>query len=193
VTRPRIATNPADATDTGHLTELLYDDGENDDCLVCALHGGAVEPGTAEAAVELATRTSATCWALLGYDEDGAFETYHPPSSSITPEQYPLLERIADRGFERVLSLHGLAEDAIVVGGGTDPARKARVRDALAEAVPLPVRTASEGPYGGVNPDNPVNYLAAGDGGVQLELGPPARSTHAGAIEDALADLLDGW
>ena len=80
--RPLLTTNPIEVTDTGHLTELLYDDGENDEVLVCAAHGGAVEPGTAEQAIELATRLGATCWACVGFDTDAGAADYPQPTCS---------------------------------------------------------------------------------------------------------------
>lgn len=192
MTRSRITTHHWEATGTGHVTELLYDDGENDGILVCALHGGNVEPGTAEQALELATRLpAATCWARLGYDEEvGAFEAWHPPSSEVGPADHPLLAEVANRGFETVLSLHGRADEEVVVGGRADDARKRTVGAALDDALPIPVRTVADGPYGGVNPENPVNRLAAGEGGVQLELAPSARSEHSETVLEVLSSLL---
>ena len=190
--RPTIATNPVEVTDTGHLTELLYDDGENDDVVVCAAHGGAVEPGTGEQAVELATRIGATCWACLGYDEAGAFEAFHPPASEIDPGRYDLLGTIADRGFDRVLSLHGLSADEILVGGGVDGRVKRRVRDRLDDAVSIPVAVADQdGPYAGTDDRNPVNWLAADGAGLQIEEGQTPRSEESGAVLAALESLLD--
>ncbi|WP_159900472.1 poly-gamma-glutamate hydrolase family protein [Salinirussus salinus] len=189
--RPTITTRPCETTETRHVTELLYDDGENDDTLVLALHGGDVEPGTAETAVELASRLSdATCWARLGYDDGGAFEAWHPPSKQIGPADHPLLAEVAGRGFDTVLSLHGRADEEVVVGGRADSAARRTVRNRLDDALPVPVRTAADGPYAGVHLENPVNRLAAGEGGIQLELAPSARGEHAGAVRETLADLV---
>ena len=191
--RRTITTRPVEVIDTGHLTEFLYDDGENDETLVCAGHGGAVEPGTAEAAIELATgRPEATCWAALGYDaEVSAFDRWHPPSTAISPDEYPLLEEIADREFETVLSLHGLAEERVIVGGGIDAGIKRRVAERLEGTFPVPVTTASEGEYAGIHPDNFVNWLAEGDGGLQLELGPSVRDEHPVELRTVLDALLE--
>lgn len=186
-----ISTQPIETTDTGHLSELLYDDGEQEEMLVCAGHGGAVEPGTAELALELATRTTASCWATLGYEDSGsAFETFHPPSTALQPERYPLLDRIADRGFDRVLSIHGLAEEAVLVGGAVDERIKQRAVDALEESLSLPVRVATESEYAGTHPENFVNWLAADGCGLQLELGPAARGSDADATRSGLVILL---
>jgi len=187
VSRPRITTHPVADTDTGHLTEFLYDDGENAGTLVCAGHAGDVEPGTGEQAVELATRLGATCWACFGYDDRGAFEAFHPPSSGISPAEYPLLGRIADRGFARVVSLHGLGSEGVLVGGGIDEAVKKRVRDRLAGALTADVETVSSGQYAGTSPENFVNWLAADGGGLQLELCERARIVESDAVLDVLA------
>lgn len=192
--RPTITTRPLESTETGHLTELLYDDGSNDEVLVCAAHGGEVEPGTAEQALELATRLpTASCWACLGYDERDAFDEWHPPSSAIGPEEYPLLAEIADRGFETVISLHGLSDDRVLVGGGIDADAKRAVASRLEAALTLPVETVSDGPYAGASPNNFVNWLAADGGGLQLEQGLPVREREADAVVSTLeAALADG-
>ena len=191
VSRRFISTRPIETGETAHLTELLYDDGENDDALVCAGHGGAVEPGTAELALEVATNSEASCWATLGYERDGsAFERFHPPSTAIGGDRYPLLGEIADRAFDRVLSVHGLADDEVLVGGAVDERTKRRAVDRLDGALSVPVDTASEAAYAGTHPENFVNSLAAA-GGLQLELGPTARGPEAEATRTALLELLD--
>lgn len=195
MTRRFISTRPIETGETAHLTELLYDDGENDDTLVCAGHGGAVEPGTAEIALEVATNSEASCWATLGYESDGsAFERFHPPSTAIGTDRYPLLAELADRGFDRVLSIHGLADDEVLVGGGVDGRTKRRAVAHLDERLSVPVATASEAEYAGTHPENFVNWLAAGEGGLQLELGPTARGNEAETTRSTLLELLEsGW
>lgn len=191
VTRRFISTRPIETGETAHLTELLYDDGENDDTLVCAGHGGAVEPGTAELALEVATGSDASCWATLGYESEGsAFERFHPPSTAIGADRYPLFGEIADRGFDRVLSLHGLADNEVLVGGAVDERTKRRAVAHLDGALSVPVDTASEAAYAGTHPENFVNSLAAA-GGLQLELGPTARGPGAEATRAALLELLE--
>lgn len=191
--RPVFTTNPIETTDSGHLTELLYDDGENDDVVVCAAHGGAVEPGTAEQAVELATRIGATCWACCGFDSDvGAYDAYHPPSSDIGPERYDLLDTIDDRGFERVISLHGLADDEVLVGGGLSQQVKTAVRDRLDRSLSVPVAVADEdGAYAGTAEENFVNWLAKAGGGLQLEQGQTARAEESEAVLASLRWLIE--
>jgi len=192
VTRRRIRTEPIAETESGHLTEFLYDDYENENVLVCAAHGGRVEPGTGELAVELATRLpAATCWATFGFDEEvGAYDRWHPPSKSYDPNEYPLLDVIADRGFETVLSIHGLGDDEVLVGGRVDRAIKRAVADRLDGALSIPARPVSDGEYGGTHPENFVNWLAADGTGLQIELGEAARGEEADAVLDALIGIL---
>lgn len=193
MSRRFISTQPIEVDETGHLFELLYDDGNNDGTLVCAGHGGAVEPGTAELALELATaHETATCWATFGYDDvESAFERFHPPSTAFDPDDYPLLDEIAERGFAHVLSIHGLADDELIVGGGTDTTTKRRVADMLDDRLPVPVRIVEEGQYAGTHPENFVNWLADSGGGLQLELGPTARSSEAATVRSTLETVLD--
>jgi len=194
VTRRFISTQPVEVSETAHLIEMLYDDGSHDGTVVCAGHGGAVEPGTAELALELAMDAErAVCWATLGYEGDGsAFERFHPPSKAIDPPEYPLLGEIADRGFEHVLSIHGLADDEVIVGGGTDESVKESVADRLDSALSVPVRAVTDGQYSGTHPENFVNWLAESGGGLQLELGPTARSDEVDRVRTELAVWLSG-
>jgi phage replication-related protein YjqB (UPF0714/DUF867 family) len=192
MTRRALTTRPVEVTDTGHLVELLYDDGETTDLLFCAGHGGDVEPGTAELGLELATGLdTAACWATLGHETDGsAFDSWHPSSTSIRPTDYPLLDRIADRGFRTVISLHGLEADEVLVGGALDESVKTRVAEHLTEAVSVPVSVARDSQYAGTHSGNFVNWLADDDAGLQLELGPTVRGPEAETLKHSLQALL---
>ncbi|WP_436347506.1 poly-gamma-glutamate hydrolase family protein [Natronorubrum sp. FCH18a] len=186
-------THRLEETDTGHYTELLSNDGKNDGVLVCAAHGGHVEPGTAEQAVDLAARLpAASCWACLGYDErQSPFELWHPPSSAFSPDEYPLLAEIADRNFETVVSFHGLGDDRVLVGGRIDTDAKRYVSDRLEDAVSSPVESVSTGPYAGVNPGNFVNWLARDGRGLQLEQSRTVRIDERDAVNSVLEGLLE--
>lgn len=186
-------THVLEETDTGTYTEVLYDDGETDEVLVCAAHGGAVEPGTAEQAIELAARLPrASCWACLGYDDQRSpFDLWHPPSSSFRPDEYPLLGEITNRGFETVVSLHGLSDERVLVGGAVDGGTKRRVGDRLEAALPVSVEVVAEGAYAGVSPHNFVNWLARdGTGGIQLEQAPSVRAADRETVVDVLEELI---
>ncbi|WP_121742204.1 poly-gamma-glutamate hydrolase family protein [Natronorubrum halophilum] len=194
MTRPPVRTHRLEETETGAYTELLYDDGANEEVLVCAAHGGHIEPGTAEQAVELAARLpNASCWACLGYDEQHSpFELWHPPSSAFGPEAYPLLAEIAERDFETVISFHGLGDDRVLVGGGTDADTKRRVGDRLESAVTASVEPVSAGRYAGVSPNNFVNWLSReGSGGLQLEQSRTVRIDEYDAVVSVLEELLE--
>lgn len=196
MTRRFISTRTIEVTETGHLVEFLYDDGEQRDTLICAGHGGAVEPGTAELALELATAHEKTsCWATLGFEGEGsAFERWHPPSTKLKPAEYPLLGDVADRGFDRVLSLHGLGDDEVLVGGRIERERKERMATRLDDALSVPVRVSTNGKYSGTHPENFVNWLAGdGRGGLQLELGPTVRTEEISALRSALGTALTTW
>lgn len=195
MTRRFISTQPVEVGETAHLLELLYDDGGHDGTVICAGHGGAVEPGTAELALEVAMADdTATCWATMGYEGNGsAFDRFHPPSKAIDPAEYPLLGKIADREFEHVLSIHGLADDEVLVGGGTGKETKEAVANRLDETLSIPVRVAGNGQYAGTHPENFVNWLAESGGGLQLELGPTARSDEATELNAELGALLAEW
>jgi phage replication-related protein YjqB (UPF0714/DUF867 family) len=179
-------------TESSHLIELLYDDGSNDEILLCAGHGGAVEPGTAELAVELATDLDgASCWATLGYEAEGsAFDSWHPPSTAIDPDQYPLLAEIADRAFDSVCSIHGLADDEVIVGGAVGAKRKEQVAGKLDDVLSVGVSVATEGAYAGTHPENFVNWLAGDGCGLQVELGPTGRGEEAESVRAVLRGLL---
>lgn len=190
---PTLTMRLREATETGHFTEFLYDDGSNDEVLVCAVHGGRIEPVTGEQAIELTSRLeTASCWGCLGYDEEAEeFDQWHPTSTDITADDYPLLKEIADRRFEIVISLHGLGNDKVLVGGDIDPGIKQHVRDRLAKVVTHPVETVSEGPYGGTNPDNFVNWLAReGKGGLQLEQSRTVRDNEGDVVTTVLEHLV---
>jgi len=192
VSRRLLKTQPIEVTESGHLIELLYDDGTNDELLICAGHGGAVEPGTAELAVELATDLDrASCWATLGYEGEGsAFDSWHPPSTAIDPDEYPLLAGIADREFDSVCSIHGLADDEVIVGGAVDTDRKEQVAGKLDEALSVTVSVATDGAYAGTHPENFVNWLAGDERGLQIELGPTGRGEESGNVRAVLRSLL---
>lgn len=185
-----LVTDHLATTAEGHHTELLYDDGANDRALVIAPHGGGIEPGTAETALELATgRDGVSCWARLGYHDESAFDAWHVPSTAIDPADSPLLAHVEDRAFDTVLALHGLTDDEVLVGGAAPDERKAAVATELDDVVDVPVRTVDGGPYGGVSPANVVNRLAA-DGGIQVEAGPSVRNDPADPLGTALAPFL---
>lgn len=180
----------------GRLVEDLVDDGVQDRLVACAPHGGDVEPATGRQAARLSARRGATCWRCRGTaDGGGAFDRWHVPSTAVDPADFPLLSRIADRGFDRAVAFHGHAGDGVLVGGGAPAAEKRRVADAVAAAVggPAggpPVRVATEGPYAGTSDRNLVNWLTGDGGGVQVEQAAAVRADSWRAVADAVARVV---
>lgn len=189
---PEIDLRVLETTATGQLVEWLYDDGSNDSVLVCAAHGGRIEPGTAEQAIELASRLDeASCWARLGHDsEQEEFELWHTASRDISPADHPLLESIADRGFEMVISFHGLEDERLIVGGDVGEETRRLVRNRLNDVVEVEAEAHSRGKYSGTSSENFVNWLAAGSGGLQLEQGPVTREEEANKILRCIQNLV---
>jgi len=175
-------------TESGHLTEALVDDGNNDQILVCAAHGGNIEPGTHEQAFELANKLpNVSCWARLGYDTAvGAFDAWHVPSTDIRPGDHPLLTRIATRGFGLVISLHGCTDDAVLLGGRIPYRYKKGLQKRLENRLSAPVEPVFTGSYAGLHPDNFVNWL--GTWGIQIEQGRAVRDRSPGAIVSAVTE-----
>lgn len=193
----RLAVTHVDGDD-GRFVEELVDDGAADDLVAVAPHGGHVEPGTGLQAARLAARVAAdggaaVCWRCRGTAPGGgAFDRWHVPSTELDPVALPLLARVADRGFDRAVAFHGYGGTGVLVGGAVPDDRKRAVADAVSRVVDAPVEVTHGGPYGGTSPDNVVNWLPAGGGGVQLEQGEAVRAGAWRAVADAVADVVVG-
>jgi phage replication-related protein YjqB (UPF0714/DUF867 family) len=177
--------------------------------VACAPHGGGIEPATDRQAAALADRlgTDAGAWLCRGYvDGGGAFERFHRPSTSLDRAAFALLGEALDAGYRHAVAFHGLGpnadagsvpdgtdpgsgDDAVIVGGRAPRELRNRLRRTLADALPVPVVVATDGPYAGVDPQNVVNRLAA-EGGLQVEQPPGVRDDHADAVVDAVAETL---
>lgn len=167
--------------------------------VVCAPHGGIIENYTDEMAdwmyARLASHHSkdASCWTVCGWQSAiGAFDAWHITSSDISRTSFSKLDQIGDRGFTYAVSFHGFGEDSIMVGGGASSALKTEVANAIDTAISsaYDVDVVSSGPYGGVSPDNFVNWLTSGgSGGVQIELPYGARQNYGQTIAEAVADV----
>lgn len=181
--------------DTGRLEEVLLDDGDNERVLVCAPHGGEIEPHTDEQARMVAQRlgSRASCWVCRGSTggDVGAFDRWHVTSTAIEPADFPLLAEIAHRGFDRVVSFHGLdARNGVLVGGLAPRAEKRRLETALDDRLPVTVRAVSAGHTAGVSRDNLVNWLSGRRGGIQLEQGRETRDEHWPAVAATVATVV---
>lgn len=164
-----------------------------------APHGGIIENYTDEQAEWMHDRLSthhskdSSCWRCAGWQSAiGAFDAWHITSTDISRDSFPKLDQIGDRGFEYAVSFHGYSEDVISVGGGASASLKQEVADAIEAVVgaAYEVVVVSSGPYGGVDPDNFVNWLTSGgSGGVQIEQPYGARKDYGQAIAEAVADV----
>lgn len=169
------------------------------DIAICAPHGGIIENYTDEMADWMYQRLvshhskNASCWVACGWqDAIGAYDAWHITSSDISRESFGLLDQIGDRNFTYAVSFHGFSEDSIMVGGAASSTLKNEVKTAIENVVgtAYDVEVVSSGPYGGVDPDNLVNWLTnGGSGGVQVELPYGARRDYGQAIAEAVADV----
>lgn len=165
----------------------------------CAPHGGVIENYTDEMAEWMHGRLDghygkdSSCWRACGWqDAIGAYDAWHITSADISRDSFDLLDQIGDRGFSYAVSFHGFGEDSIMVGGAASSPLKVEVKTAIESAVgtAYDVEVVSSGPYGGVDPDNFVNWLTSGgSGGVQIELPYGARRDYGQAIAEAVADV----
>lgn len=159
-----------------------------------AIHGGSLERGTAEIAVDAAARSGASLYTV----EQPEDFRWHLPSHLVIPEDSPALAEFLDH-VELVVSVHGFGRDGYwtrLLLGGADRALAARVAVFLRagldgydiiedlDAIPEGLR--------GLHPENPVNRTRGG--GVQLELpprvrglGPKGNAQHVEALVTALA------
>jgi phage replication-related protein YjqB (UPF0714/DUF867 family) len=179
--------------------ERLKDNGSHNRLVAIAPHGGDIELYTDQQAERVAARLAAkavSAWRCQGWKQpDGAFERWHITSIDIHPASFPLLQRIASRGFRYAVAFHGFGQQEILIGGGTaaDPL-KAEIKGAIERAIvgsgiAVRIATPDEG-YGGDSPRNIVNRLTAGgEHGIQIEQSFSARESSWQAIADAVADV----
>ncbi len=159
-----------------------------------AIHGGSLERGTAEIAIEAATRSGASLYAV----EQPEDFRWHLPSHLVIPDESAALATFLDH-VDLVVSVHGYGRDGFwtrLLLGGEDRAFAARLAVFLRahldgyeivddlDAIPSGLR--------GMHPENPVNRTRGG--GVQLELpprvrglGPNGDAEHTEALVTALA------
>lgn len=193
-------TSDQDAAALGEFVERLVDDGASTSICVLAPHGGFIERYTDEQAEHVQTRLAAkdaSSWICKGYKPGGgAYNRWHITSTELSPNSFPGLGQIANRGFAYALSFHGMSHDIVLVGGGAPFALRQQIRDAIEAATlgSITVTVAADGDiYPGDSPNNVVNWLTAGGtGGVQIEQSMAAREQWGLAIADAVADVFEG-
>lgn len=189
-----------DAENDSEMVERLGDDGSHTGLIACAPHGGFIERHTDEQAERVASQLSAknvSYWRCSGWKSGGgAFDRWHITSTNISPNSFPLLGQVANRGFTYAVSFHGYSGSDILVGGAAPTSLKEDVRDAIAAAISgsgITVRVAGPSdPVNGDSPDNFVNWLTSnGQNGVQIEQPLSARSNYGQEIADAVASVYD--
>lgn len=182
-------------SDSGSLEEVLIDDGLNTEILVCAPHGGVIEPKTEDQARRVASLLGEKCsaWICSGTSSKSAFDEWHIPSTNIHPAQFPLLRRMVSRGFETVVSFHGCTKEKIFVGGRVSWNVKKELAERFQQRVDVPARATQVGSYAGQSRFNVVNWLADDFQGIQIEQGRNVREKYWEEIANAVVDhLKDG-
>lgn len=165
---------------------------------LCALapHGGDIEAGTDEAAIELFKHMPdrmCSMWAFHGFGDD-AFEEYHITSTKISSETFPKLGQIEDVGFEHCVSFHVKGDaDVIEVGGAAERELRTQVADVIEDAVDGTWRAEhryEKIKFQGKAAENVTNRLTHDSAsGVQIELPINASRNYRRRIGRGLSDL----
>lgn len=156
-----------------------------------ALHGGSLERGTAEIAVQAADRGGASLYTVVQPED----LRWHVPSALFDPADSPVLSEFLDH-IEVVVSIHGYGRTDLgrtLFVGGSNRVFAARAACVLRAALPaydvVDDLGAIPSELRGLHPDNPVNRPR--EGGVQLELPPRVRDGARRAEErEALVSAL---
>jgi phage replication-related protein YjqB (UPF0714/DUF867 family) len=180
------------------LAELLAHDGVEEHLELrstigfLALHGGSLERETDCIAVEAASRSDASLYALCQPDD----LRWHIPSVQMDPAESPALGRFLGH-VDVVLSVHGYGRDGLfttLLLGGGDRSLAGHVARHLRAALPGYTVAAdlADIPKAlrGLHPDNPVNRTRGG--GVQIELPPRIRLQGPNADPVAREALVAG-
>ena len=199
---PHPTLSDAEARALGELVERSDDDGEATGLLVLAPHGGDIEPSTDAEAERLASALagagkgkgkSVSTWRCKGWHPAGGQAAplrWHITSTDISEASFPLLGRLAARRFDYAVSFHGMAREAILIGGSGPMPLKEELQAEIGRALEgsgIPVLIGKPGDAnGGISPQNIVNRYCRGTG-IQIEQSPRARRDHWKAIADAVA------
>ena len=192
---PHPTLSDEEAKACSEFVERLDDNGSQRGLVVLAPHGGAIERLTdnqAERVAALLGAARASVWRCRGFKSGGgALEAWHITASDISDASFPLLRSISGRGFEHAVAFHGFTKDGVLVGGKAPLPLKeeivAEIADAL-EGSSIEVRIAQpQDDFDGDDPNNIVNRLTAGGGGVQIEQSIDAREKFWKQIACAVA------
>lgn len=164
------------------------------DTISTAPHGGDIEKNTDKQAKLLAEEIGCDFWVVEGEGPD-AFDKWHITSSEISPREFPKLSRAMSNNYYRGVSFHGFSGNEIVVGGTCDLG----VRESVASELSARGQTVVAGPGAGSNgysdvdgsaPENFINRLTDGVGGIQIEQPLNIReNSWQGVVEDIVSAL----
>ncbi len=182
------------------VERLTETDSDHDALLVCAPHGGMIEPYTDAQAERIFALLSGagrgvSCWRCKGWKSGGgAFARWHITSTEISPRSFRLLGQIEHRRFRYAVALHGYDKDYITVGGNGPNDLKCVLKAAIIDVKGLScvVHVADPGDeYAGENPENIVNWLTAdGCGGIQIEQPASVRENFWQPIAESVASVF---
>lgn len=182
------------------VERLAETDTQHQGLVVCAPHGGMIEPFTdfqAEHVFQLMKDAgkAVSRWQCKGWRAGGgAWERWHITSDEISPRSFGLLGRISQRKFSYALAFHGYDEEHITIGGCAPNDLKCAIRTALdgIKGLGCELHIADLGDsFAGLSPKNPVNWLTRdGRGGIQIEQPLPVRKNLHREIACAVARVF---
>lgn len=185
----------AQAQAASEFVERLVDDGENQDLVVIAPHGGVIEFNTDRQAELVTAALDCSSWICKGWKQGGGgYSRWHITATKISPRSFPGLGLIANRGFAHAIAFHGMSNGGVLIGGAAPIQIKMMVREAILDAIDDPsiavnIARAND-QNSGHSAKNVVNWLTeSGMHGLQLEQSPKVRQNHWQAVANAVIDV----
>ncbi|WP_247730418.1 poly-gamma-glutamate hydrolase family protein [Halovivax limisalsi] len=174
--------------------EYLVGDVAATSVLAMAPHGGHIELGTDFQAERVAETTGGLGWVAAGfYDGAGTYNRWHVPSIDVEIDSFPALSGLAGGTYDWTVAFHGLADDAIIVGGTASEVDRQTVADAITARLPnTPVELGSDSTtgYDGSSPINVLNRIGQTGRTLQLEQPKSVRVNDWHAVADGVADAI---
>jgi phage replication-related protein YjqB (UPF0714/DUF867 family) len=187
----------AEAEAKSEFVERLVDDGINTGLCVIAPHGGTIEIETDRQAEAVTVALGCSSWICKGWKQDGgSYERWHITSTKLSPNSFPGLGVIANRGFELVCSFHGMATGGVLIGGAGPLEIKQMLQAAIMASlsdtsIAVDIATATD-EFNGDSPTNVVNWLTEdGFGGIQIEQGRAVRIDHWQEVVEGVVHVFE--